>query len=232
MNRKNAFNTLKINITYKELNEHLLKKYYRTSCLKTHPDKNGCNDEFLKVREAYEFLKEDLSIYKNRFNTQNNENNENNENDENYEKDKINESKDTNDVYELIMEYIELLKPIYYYYFMKKIELNPTLTNLLKKDMFFFKEYNVYIPLWHREIILFDKISIIIKPSLPDNVTIDDDNNIYIKIDRVTENYNIGKISFSIPLYENKRYFKGIPKINEKNIYDITNYSDLIFIRE
>ncbi len=227
MNRKNAFNILKINVKYKELNDNLLKKYYRISCLKTHPDKNGCNDAFLKVKEAYEFLKEDLLI--NKYETKTETNDETNEETKQEYNKEINQ--EYNEIYKLIIDYIEILKPIYYY-FMKKIELNPTLINLFKKDMFFLKEYNVYIPLWHKEIVLFDKINIIINPSIPENVTIDEDNNIYIKIDKFTETYTIGNISFLIPLYEDKKYFKGIPKINEKNIYDITTYSDLIFIRE
>ncbi len=151
--------------------------------------------------------------------------------------------------YNVLFNYLVL--PIYFYFCKNTFELNPSLNNLINKDMYYFKEYSTYIPLWHREIQinLNEKmnennekinqnnekinqiINIIIKPSLPKNTYIDDDNNIYIKIDTNTEKYNIGNISYFIPINEDKKYFKGIPRINEKNIYDVTNISDLIFIR-
>jgi hypothetical protein len=227
MNRKIAFDILNIKLKYNELNENLLRKYYHISCLKTHPDKNGCNSDFLKVKEAYDYLKDDLFNHCKSFNNKEWKN-MNKYSDENREDE--NNDKELNHLYETVMEYIKLFKP-FYYLFTKNIELNPSLKNLFKKDLYYFKEYNIYIPLWHKEIILFDRINIIIKPSLPENVSIDDENNIYIKLDKFTENYNIDNLSFYIPLNENKKYFKGIPKINEKNIYDITNFSDLIFIR-
>lgn len=221
MNRKEALHILKIKVKYKELNEQLLKKSYRNECLKTHPDKNKnkCDTDFLNVKEAYDFLKEDLLNKKN--NQENKE--ENNHVNQEYE--------DENEIYELLLKYTTWLKPLYFYFFMETIVLNPSIHNLLKKDMYYLKELNTYIPLWHRQIILHNKINIIIQPILQENITIDDDNNIYIKINNEIENYNIGTISFLIPLVENKKYFKGIPKINEKNIYDITEYSKLIFIR-
>lgn len=215
MNRKDALHILKIKVKYKELNEQLLKKSYRNECLKTHPDKNKnkCEEDFLKVKEAYDFLKEDLL------------------NKKNTEIDELENYEEYNEIYDLLLKYTTWLKPLYEYFFMDTILLNPSIHNLLKKDMYFLKEFNTYIPLWHRQIILHNKINIIIQPNLPENITIDDDNNIYIKINNETENYTISGISFFIPLNENKKYFKGIPKINEKNIYDITEYSKLIFIR-
>jgi hypothetical protein len=218
MNRKSAFIILNIPIDYENLNEELLKKYYKHACLKTHPDKKGCNEDFVKVKDAYDFLKKDLQKFSTKYNDE--------------------------DIdllyYDVLFNYLVL--PIYYYFHKNTFELNPTLYNLINKDMYYFKQYNTYIPLWHREIELNineqiqekknKKINIIIKPLLPTNTYIDNDNNIYINIDKNTDKYIIGNTSYFIPIHENNKYFKGIPRINEKNIYDVTNISDLIFIRK
>ena len=60
MNVSDACKILNINVF--DLNENVLKKKYRIACLKYHPDKTkGSSDDFIKVKEAFEYLKEDLS---------------------------------------------------------------------------------------------------------------------------------------------------------------------------
>ena len=47
-----------LHINVKDRNDQeLLKKKFKRACLKYHPDKNGNKDKFIKVQEAYEFLK-------------------------------------------------------------------------------------------------------------------------------------------------------------------------------
>ena len=94
--------------------------------------------------------------------------------------------------------------PIYY-------EFTPNLHHLLNKEVYYLKEYNLYVPLWHRELV-FKNIVIHINPILPKNVTIDSDNNIHI---HGASNSAVVK-------------GKGIPIFN-KNIYDYSVLSDIIY---
>ena len=64
--------------------------------------------------------------------------------------------------------------------------INPTLDNLLNSEIFKLEISNnsinniIYVPLWHNEMI-YEKNIIKIQPKLPNNITIDDNNNIHIK---------------------------------------------------
>jgi hypothetical protein len=97
----------------------------------------------------------------------------------------------------------------------KTYELNPTIENLLNKDIYYLEEEHIYIPLWHHEIIFNKKIKVIIKPIL-NHMYLDDDNNIYIKKD-------------DLPLVSNLKIEKGIPRVS-KDIYDASNLSTLFII--
>lgn len=124
------------------------------------------------------------------------------------------------------------------------------------EDIMDHKIYKLYVddqlylvPLWHNEL-YFDgpdgtEIIVLCQPQLPTNITIDENNNIYcdkmIKINSELLNskfvsLEIGDKLFLIPL--SKLYIKdeqiyklkdqGISKIIEKDIYNITNKSDII----
>ena len=105
----------------------------------------------------------------------------------------------------------KLLYSLYYYFHQIHYELNPNLQHLLNKEVYYIKEHNLYIPLWHRELV-FKNIVVTINPVLPENVTIDANNNIHF--------YNSAT---SMVLKG-----KGIP-IMHPNIYDYSTLSDIIY---
>ena len=128
--------------------------------------------------------------------------------------------------------------------------LNPTIDNLFNKDIYKLNYNNdiFYIPLWHDEITynINNSKDITIKciPDLPEHIYIDDVNNINILLTISFENiidkeyleFYIGKNLFKLKINELKLKKKqmiifknkGIPIINEKNIYNIDNNSDII----
>ena len=208
MNKDEACKILNIVL----LNEVTLKQKYRLALLKFHPDKGGDNDSFRKVLDAYKFLKEYIET---------------------------NETKNDNIEY-----YIQLIKRFNYSMvdtfiveplvnYLKKVtyDLNPTITQLINKNVYYLSEYDIYIPLWHHEII-FKNVIIHINPALPENILIDNDNNIHVIITNdQMETFIIGGVSFLISdCIKNMNLLKGkgIPKINIKNIYDYSELSDII----
>ena len=208
MNKEEACKIL--NISPLELTGLNLKQKYRESLLKCHPDKGGDNESIRKVIDAYTFLKDYIDI---------------------------NETKQ-----DKIEYYIELIKKFNYSIvdtfivepivnYLKKVtyDLNPTLTQLINKNVYYLSEYDIYIPLWHHEII-FKNIVINITPSLPENILIDNDNNIHVIITN-SDSFTIGSVSFLISdCIKNMNLLKGrgIPRINIKNIYDYSESSDII----
>jgi hypothetical protein len=134
--------------------------------------------------------------------------------------------------------------------------LNPSIDDLFENN--FYKLYvnnSLYlVPLWHNEL-YFDAESndIIVKciPDLPENVIIDEDNNLIVNLyipfsisllNEIHFVFYLGKQEFNIPIIDlklkiNQTYIlkdKGITKIKENDnishtdIYDISNKSDLI----
>jgi len=112
----------------------------------------------------------------------------------------------------IMFRYIrKVLLSLYFYFNPIHYEFTPNLNHLLRKEVYYLKEYDLYIPLWHRELV-FKNIVIHINPILPKNVTIDAKNNIHIhgaSISAVVKG-------------------KGIPVFN-KNIYDYSVLSDIIY---
>jgi len=208
MNKEEACKIL--NISLLKLNELTLKQKYRVALLKFHPDKGGTNESFRNVLDAYAYLKNEIP------------------------------HEQTND----IEYYIQLIKKFNYSLvdtfivepivnYLKKVtyDLNPTLTQLINKNVYYLSEYDIYIPLWHHEII-FKNVVINITPSLPENILIDNDNNIHVIITNdQLELFTIGGISFLISdCIKNMNLLKrrGFPRINIKNIYDYSELSDII----
>jgi curved DNA-binding protein CbpA len=59
MNKNIAIKILNIN-NFDDYDYEKLKKQYKKTCLKKHPDKGGSHDDFIEVSMAYDFLKNDL----------------------------------------------------------------------------------------------------------------------------------------------------------------------------
>lgn len=122
------------------------------------------------------------------------------------------------------------------------ITLNPTLANVLRNDVFKLERDNdIYcIPLWHDELEYdLDNKSLIvsINPILPDNMTIDEENNLHIALKlKVSEifgqdTYEIDLICKSISVKVREIMLKpkqticfpnqGIARINTKNMFSV-----------
>jgi len=141
--------------------------------------------------------------------------------------------------------------------------LNPSITDLLESNIFklHIDDQLYLVPLWHSELYFDSKrlddkggdIIVLCNPELPENMTIDEDNNIHVSLDlegsylldliKKEEGSNaqfvsllIGTRDFSIPL--NKlhikkeqiyRFFKqGIANVIENDMYNISSKSDII----
>lgn len=133
----------------------------------------------------------------------------------------------------------------------KIILLRPSLCDLLNDNLFIYRTNSVtfYIPLWHKEITLYDDkiemeyVFIIIpdftgiKNNSPiiSQVCIDDSNNLYIHLSEYVSQLTIGSKIFTFPSVINDGQYtfngEGISHTNnEKNIYDISSRSN-VFIR-
>ena len=139
--------------------------------------------------------------------------------------------------------------------------LNPSITDLLESNIFKLDiDDQLYlVPLWHNELYFDAKsldggdIIVLCNPELPENMTIDEDNNIHVSLDldgsylldliKKEQCSNsqfvsllIGTRDFSIPL--NKlhikkeqiyRFFKqGIANVIENDMYNVSSKSDII----
>lgn len=132
-------------------------------------------------------------------------------------------------------------------------KLNPTINDLFDNN--FYKLYvndQLYlVPLWHNET-YYDgsgcEIIAICEPELPNNVKIDDDNNLYVDFEISIYNdlpdmlirgqdisINIGNKTFEIPLsnlyMKTEQYYtlkkQGLTKV-KRDIYDISEKSDIM----
>jgi hypothetical protein len=205
MNKEEACKIL--NISLLEINEQTLKQKYRQALLIHHPDKHGDPEIFIKVKDAYELLKQEIK------------------------------KEDPLDYYIQLIKNFNysivdtfIVEPIVQY--LKKItyELNPSLTQLINKNVYYLSEYKIYIPLWHHEIV-FNNVIININPVLPENIIIDEENNIHVIITNDIKTFELGTLSFVIDdCIKNMNLLKGrgIPKINMKNIYDYSEMSNII----
>ena len=132
-------------------------------------------------------------------------------------------------------------------------KLNPSINDLLHNNFYklYVQEELYLVPLWHKES-YYDgsgcEIIAICDPELPDNIKIDDDNNLIVDLeiyayqdlsDMIINNqdisFNIGDELFSIPLSElylrKEQYYrlkgKGLVNI-KKDLYDLSDKSDII----
>ena len=140
---------------------------------------------------------------------------------------------------------------------MEYYKLNPSIDDLFENNVYklYVNEQLFLVPLWHNELYFesselnnFKEIIVSCEPELSKNITIDDNNNLIVKIDfdsNILPNliindekifFNIGKKEFYVPV--NKLYMKtnqyyrikneGLSKINENDIYDVSTKSDII----
>ena len=216
MNKETA--CLLLDIPLLSLNETVLRKKYKLACLKYHPDKGNHNSElFLQVKEAYDFLQDEL----------------NKKHDNNDHNDILNQfDSDTLKYYVSILYFFKenidhVINPVIHH--LKQFEyyeLHPTLEQLFNKSLYILND--IYIPLWHHELTIHHyKIKII--PDLPDYIDIDINNNVHVYLTTSRSKsftFVLAGISF---LINGQEIFvgKGIPIVQEK-IYDI-KLSDVIF---
>ena len=142
--------------------------------------------------------------------------------------------------------------------------LNPSIDDLLNNNVYkLYVEEELYlVPLWHSEM-YFDvkkredetkethnikEIIVLCYPELPENITIDEDNNLYVEVNLNITDISIflsssknmkvflGKKELDIPLYnlyirDTQIYrikSQGLTKIKENDIYDISEKCDII----
>lgn len=129
------------------------------------------------------------------------------------------------------------------------ITLRPTLDDLYQHLVYKLDyEGNIYrIPLWHHELIYNHNnkdLYIQIEPDLPNNVNIDENNNIIVNLqipieglwDTTDIDFNVNNKTFTIKkdILKLKRAQqivlekKGIPLIHSKNIYDVSKLSHVL----
>jgi len=121
------------------------------------------------------------------------------------------------------------------------IILQPSLNDLFEEKVYILNicERVFYIPLWSHELcydISGHDLIIQCDPILPENITIDDHNNVFVNVKREIKNllkedviFNLGLCEFKInsnelvikPKQTFTLYNKGIPKFNQKNIYNV-----------
>ena len=215
---------LSINYSSKDLNNK-----YKKLILIYHPDRSLINKEkntekFKEITEAYNILK-------------------------NFEiQDKIEDKRDKFTIENILETGINIIKVLVENTFInRKIEVN--IDNLIDRDIFVMEYENekLYIPMWHHELV-FEinnrKIIIECDRNINKNITIDDDNNIivkvFLKIEDLKNRKDINVIisrNLELKIDIEKLYIrknqliifknKGIPVINEKNIYFEETLSDI-----
>jgi curved DNA-binding protein CbpA len=128
--------------------------------------------------------------------------------------------------------------------------LNPSINDLFQNNVYKLDIDNklYFVPLWHSEMYFDSDIIVKCNPELPDNVEIDEENNLIIT-ERISHNntiaslffeksrpIKIGDYSFELPMDQLfvRQYQtfilrgKGISKIVENNIYEIEDKADII----
>ena len=127
----------------------------------------------------------------------------------------------------------------------KTINLKPKLNDIFENNVYklIYENDTYLIPLWHHEL-YYDEICVKIIPELPDNIEIDENNNIIIYKKACIrellnkENIDIYVGNKCVKLEVNKikikqhqniiLYKQGISRIDHSNIYNISNVSNII----
>jgi hypothetical protein len=210
-----------LDISVKDIHGPNLKKQYKRKCLQCHPDKKGDKAKFIELKEAYDFVSRQPKP--------------------SHFLDEVDESVLRQYLFSIYKADLDLFKhPLFVQYFIDPVQehlsqyrhyvLRPTLEQLLRKDVFYLEEEQLYIPLWHEEIVFDKKIKVLIEPTLPEKVSIDENNNLIISTEK--EVIVFGTISISITPQERKEkklIRKGIPRI-QSALYDASELSDIILL--
>jgi hypothetical protein len=135
--------------------------------------------------------------------------------------------------------------------------LNPSITDLLESNIYklHIDEQLYLVPLWHNELYFDAKgldngdIIVLCNPELPENIMIDEDNNLHVSLDLEGENLLalikresifvsllIGQREFNIPisnLYMKKEQIykfinQGIANVIENDMYNVNSKADII----
>ena len=168
MNYDKAINILGLshNFTNKEL-----KKRYREKCLETHPDKqtqnNTTSNEFIHVKEAYDFLSDNKNIQKQEIKK---------------------EQTRQNTIVGYMLYFFGIFLNLLIHHlrnYTKTIILKPTINDIIMNNIYKLNLDNdiYYIPLWCDEVKINDK-NIIVRIESPENLNfkyevIDCDKNIF-----------------------------------------------------
>lgn len=211
-----------LDISPKEIHDPILKKKYKSKCLRFHPDKKGDKEKFIELKEAYDFIvnlpKQETFL------------------------DDMDETFLRQYLYSIYNSHIDLFKhPLFVQYFINPVQehlnhykhyiLHPKLEQLLRKDVYYLEEEKLYIPLWHEEITFDKKIKVTIEPMLPDKIELDENNNILVLYE-VKDTFVCGAISILMTDQEKKEkriIGKGIPRI-QTSLYDANELSDIILL--
>jgi hypothetical protein len=125
------------------------------------------------------------------------------------------------------------------------VVLNPNLDDLLDQSVYKLKQDNgqiVFVPLWHREL-EYDGVFVDCLPTLPDNVEVDEYNNIYVKCalkvgdlwDKDGVEVRIGTRAYNLDVGQLRLVSRqtvlvdgvGIPVPNEADIFNVSRLSNI-----
>lgn len=125
------------------------------------------------------------------------------------------------------------------------VVLNPNLDDLLDQSVYKLKQDNgqiVFVPLWHREL-EYDGVFVDCLPTLPDNVELDEFNNIYVKYvlkvgdlwDKDGMEVRVGTRAYNLDVGQLRLVSRqtvrvdglGIPVPNEADIFNVSRLSQI-----
>lgn len=235
-----------------------IRKLYHKLCLQYHPDKtkNGNTQTFIEIRNAYDAILEHRKNVSNK--QQENDSGTFESSEHRFYKFLIGLFNDET-VNNVINMFERILENKYKNgsseHTNTTITYHVTINQVINKEVFYHEKYQVYIPLWHKVISLYDfenynsnirhhdNVVFVLKIKEDDNhhMKILENNDILIYKSRDNSQVN-KKIEFSLgeknieflytPKIMMKRYHillnEGIPRINTKNIYDFSQLSNII----
>tara|TARA_B100000886_G_scaffold124623_1_gene83953 strand:- start:115 stop:828 length:714 start_codon:yes stop_codon:yes gene_type:complete len=218
----------------KETSEDELRKKYHKLCLKYHPDKNSVDskDQFIEIQQCYERLLEEKRSTRERP-----------------------KEEETMTIYETLLslftvDNIEKMMQWLQQYQQREhiVYLHAKFQQLLDKDVYVHGD--VYIPLWHRVLYRKDlveddagtqEVFCIMIDDLPKHIKILENNDLLMYVScvlslgeriviRVSEQKNVSVV-VTETILENKYHIflkEGIPKIQQGQVYDISELSNII----